>query len=35
MVEGGGGTSFTTETFQRLRISGNLIRQELERDETT
>src|SRR5260370_39310279 len=35
MVERGGGPSFTPETFQRLRVSGNVIRQELERDETT
>src|ERR1700674_2950816 len=35
MVERGGGTSFTSEAFQGLRISGNVIRQEFERDETT
>src|SRR5713101_5874925 len=35
MVERGGGTSFTSETFQCLRVSGNVIRQELERHETT
>ena len=35
VVEGGGGTSFTSETFQCLRVSGNVIRQELERNETT
>src|SRR6266853_3134092 len=33
MVERGGGTSFAPETFQGLRVSGNVIRQELERDE--
>jgi len=35
MIESGGGTSFTSETFQCLRVSGNVIRQELERNETT
>jgi hypothetical protein len=35
MVQSGGGTGFTSETFQRLRVSGNVIRQELERNETT
>jgi hypothetical protein len=35
MVEGRGGTSFTAEAFQCLRVSGNVVRQELERNETT
>ena len=35
MVESGGGTSFTPETFQCQRVSGHVIRQELERNETT
>ena len=35
MVESGSGTSFTAETFQCLRVSGNVVRQELQRDETT
>src|ERR1035441_3596993 len=35
MIESGGSTSFTSETFQYLRVSGNVIRQELERNETT
>ena len=35
MVEGGRGTSFTSETFQCLRVSGNVVRQEFEGDKTT
>ncbi len=34
MVEGGGRTSFTSETLQRLRVSGDVVRQELECNET-
>jgi len=34
MVESRGSTSFTPETFQCLRVSGYVIRQELERNET-
>jgi hypothetical protein len=34
MVEGGGGTSFTSEAFQCLGVSGNVIWQELQRDKT-
>jgi hypothetical protein len=32
VVEGRGGPSFATEALQRLRIPGNLLRQELEGD---
>ena len=31
----GSGTGFTTETFQRQRVVGDLVRQEFERDKTT
>src|SRR6266576_4427081 len=33
MVEGGGCASFTPETFQSLRITGNVVGQELQGDE--
>ena len=35
MVESRGRTSFTPEAFQCLRVSGHVIRQELERNEAT
>src|ERR1022692_1356212 len=35
VVESGGGASFTSETFQGLRVLRNVIGQELERNETT
>ena len=35
MVEGGGGSSFTSETFQRLRVMRNFVWQEFQSDETT
>ena len=34
MVEGGGGPRFAAETFQSLRIAGNVIGEELEGNET-
>src|SRR5947208_14372116 len=33
MVEGGGCASFTPETFQSMRITGNVVGQELQGDE--
>ncbi len=33
MVESGSGASFTPEAFQRLRVPGHVIWQELQRDE--
>jgi hypothetical protein len=35
MVESRGGKSFTSEAFKRLRVMGDIFRQELQRDETT
>ena len=35
MVEGGSGTGFATETFERLRVMSHVLRHELERDEAT
>ena len=35
MVEGGRSACFPPETFQCLRVWGDVIRQELERHETT
>ena len=35
MVQRGGGPSFAPETFQSLRVLGNIFRQELQRDEAT
>ena len=32
MVQGGGGTRLAAETFQRLRVLGDVVRQKLERD---
>src|ERR1700719_2073518 len=35
MIQGRRGTSFPAETFERLRVSGNIFRQELQGDEAT
>jgi hypothetical protein len=35
MIQGRCGTSFPAEAFERLRVSGNIFRQELQGDEAT
>src|SRR6202049_335831 len=35
MIQGRRGTSFPAEAFERLRVSGNIFRQELQGDEAT